>query len=312
MGLMVRDKRFPSANGIFDIHYRIWQPDEVRGAVQIMHGMAEHIERYDSFAKFLASNGILVFGMDASGHGKSVRRDEPLGYFGEKDGWDHLIADNKTLHDTVLKEYPSVPCILFGHSMGSFLARSYAGRMGYDYEGFVFSGTSGKNWALPFGKCIAKAAIKRGEGKKPNKKLDSLSFGSYNKRFCPARTPFDWLSRDTAEVDRYVEDPLCGFVFTSYGFYDLFTGMKEISDFNWAKRVPNRPVFLLSGEQDPVGNFGKGVRQVDHWLARSGHRTCVKLYPQGRHEMLNETNREEVYHDVLLFTETVIASGEVE
>lgn len=312
MNVQVRDKRFPSASGICDVRYRVWKPDEVRACVQIMHGMAEHIERYDDFARFLCDHGILVFGMDDPGHGKSIPADGSLGYFGRESGWDNLIKDNKTLHDLVLKEYPSVPRILFGHSMGSFLARSYAGRTGYDYEAFIFSGTAGKNIAIPIAKLIARNAIRSGEGLLPNRQLDQLSFGSYNKAFSPSRTEFDWLSRDKALVDKYVEDPLCGFTFTSYGFYDLFCGMQEISNLNWAKRVPNRPIFLLSGEQDPVGNNGKGVKQVARWLSKSGHTVCMKLYPEGRHEMLNELNREEVYGDVLLFIETVAANGEVE
>ena len=216
------------------------------------------------------------------------------------------------MHDLVLADYPSVARILFGHSMGSFLARTYAGRMGVDFDAFVFSGTAGTNPALPVAKMIAKSAIKKGKGKQPNEQLNALSFTAYNKKFKPARTECDWLSRDTANVDRYVADPLCGFVFTSNAFFDLFTGLQEVSNLNWAKRVPNRPIFLMSGSNDPVGNMGKGVKQVEKWLLKSGHNVTTKLYPEGRHEMLNETNRSEVYNDVLLFIETVCASGELQ
>lgn len=312
MGIVVKDKHFPSSTGICDVRYRIWAPQEPQACVQIIHGMAEHIERYHDFATFLAENNILVFGMDLPGHGKSVGKDQPLGYFGDQNGWDHLIQDNKTMHDQVMADYPSVACILFGHSMGSFLARTYAGRMGVDFDAFVFSGTAGANPALPIAKAIAKSAIKKGKGKEPNNQLNNLSFGAYNKKFKPARTECDWLSRDTANVDRYVADPLCGFVFTSCAFFDLFTGLQEISNLNWAKRVPNRPIFLLAGNNDPVGNMGKGVKQVNNWLLKSNHSVTMKLYPEGRHEMLNETNRDEVYRDVLLFIETVCASGEMQ
>lgn len=311
MGIVVKEKHFPSSTGICEVYYRIWAPAEPRACVQIIHGMAEHIDRYHDFATFLAENDILVFGMDLPGHGKSVGKDQPLGYFGESNGWDHLIQDNKTMHDAVMKDYPSVACILFGHSMGSFLARTYAGRMGVDFDAFVFSGTAGANPALPIAKMIAKSAIKKGQGKAPNEKLNKLSFGAYNKKFKDARTEYDWLSRDTASVDKYVEDPLCGFCFTSCAFFDLFTGLAEVSNLNWAKRVPKRPIFLMSGTNDPVGGMGKGVRQVDQWLEKSEHNVTMKLYPQGRHEMLNETNRAEVYNDVLLFIETVCANGEL-
>ena len=312
MGIVVRDKKFPSATGICDVRYRIWAPDEPRACVQIIHGMAEHIERYHDFAMFLAENGFLVYGMDLPGHGKSVGDGQPLGYFGDKDGWDNLIKDNKTMHDTVMKDHPSLACILFGHSMGSFLARTYAGRMGVDFDAFIFSGTAGANPALPIAKLLAKSAIKKGKGNVANDSLNKLGFGAYNKQFKDPRTEFDWLSRDTANVDRYIEDPLCGFVFTSCAFYDLFTGLGEVSNLNWAKRVPNRPIFLLSGSNDPVGANGKGVRQVNQWLLKSGHKVTMKLYPEGRHEMLNETNRKEVYSDILLFIETVCTAGEKE
>lgn len=312
MGIVVRDKKFPSSTGICDVRYRIWTPDEPHACVQLIHGMAEHIERYHDFAMFLAENGILVFGMDLPGHGKSVGPDQPLGYFGDQNGWDHLIEDNKTMHDAVMKDYPSLACILFGHSMGSFLARTYAGRQGVDFDAFVFSGTAGANPALPIAKMIARSAIKKGKGKLPNEQLNQLSFGTYNKKFKNPRTEYDWLSRDNESVDRYVADPLCGFVFTSHAFFDLFTGLSEISDLNWAKRVPKRPVFLMSGSDDPVGGMGKGVRQVARWLEKSGHSVSMKLYPQGRHEMLNELNKKDVYGDVLLFIETVCAGGELQ
>lgn len=308
----VREKHFPSATGICEIRYRIWQPESPRICLQIIHGMAEHIARYEEFAAFLAENGILVYGMDLAGHGKSIREGEPYGYFGEKNGWNNLIEDNMIMHDQVLKDYPSLPRVLLGHSMGSFLARTYAGVKGSDFDAFIFSGTAGGNPAIPIAKLIAKLAIKKGQGKQPNLTLNSLGFGAYNKQFQPQRTDFDWLSKNTDSVDAYVADPLCGFVFSSYAFYDLFTGLSEISSRNWAERVPKKPILLISGGKDPVGGNGKGVQQVMKWLKATGHDPCLKLYPDGRHEMLNETNREEVYNDVLLFLETVAASGEVE
>ena len=312
MAVTVREKHFPSSTGICEIRFRIWQPDEPRICLQIIHGMAEHIARYNDFASYLASNGVLVYGMDLPGHGKSIREGEAYGYFGEKNGWDHLVEDNMTMHDTVLKDYPSLPRVLMGHSMGSFLARTYAGRRGTDFDAFIFSGTAGANPAIPIAKMLARHAIRKGNAKKPDERLNSLGFGAYNKQFQPARTDFDWLSRNTESVDAYVSDPLCGFVFPSAGFYDLFTGLGQITGKKWAECVPKRPILLFSGDHDPVGNNGKGVRQVEKWLVQTGHEPCVILYPGGRHEMLNEINREDVYRDVLLFLESLAASGEIE
>ena len=313
MGISIREKHFPSSTGICEIRYKIWLPDEPRICVQIIHGMAEHISRYDKFARFLAENGVLVFGMDLAGHGKSLGDNQPLGFFGESNGWDHLIEDNITMHDAVLKDYPSLPRVLLGHSMGSFLARTYAGRRGSDFDAFIFSGTAGGNPAIPIAKLLAKSTIKKGKGKQPDLTLNSLSFGAYNKAFKPNRTDFDWLSRDNQSVDDYIADPLCGFPFTTYAFLDLFNGLSEIAGKTWAQRVPNKPIMLLSGDQDPVGGNSKGVKQVYKWLNKTGHnKMCLKLYQNGRHEMLNELNKEDVYKDVLLFLESRAASGEVE
>lgn len=310
MKVTLREKRFPSATGLCDIRYRMWIPEEPHAAVQIAHGMAEHIDRYHAFASFLAENGVLVYGNDHAGHGKSLAPNGILGYFGAQNGWDALVQDMRTLRDIVKAEYPALPYILLGHSMGSFLARTYAGRDGRDFDAFIFSGTAGKNPALGVAKLIAKRNIKKTGGDKPDQMLYDLSFGSYNKAFRPNRTTVDWLSRDDAMVDLYVADPLCGFPFTTCGMRDVFDGLTEISNIDWARRVPDRPILMLSGAMDPVGGKGKGVKQVFDWLTKTGRRAECKLYDGGRHEMLNELNREEVYHDILLFINTVEAMGE--
>lgn len=312
MKITFREKRFPSSGGLCDCRYRMWIPEEPRIALQVTHGMAEHIDRYDTFAKFLAENGVLVYGMDLVGHGKSINNNAPQGYFAEKDGWDVLIRDMRLLHDLVRTDYPALPFILMGHSMGSFLARTYASRDGQDFDAYIFSGTAGKNPALGIGKFLAKREIKKTGGKIPSELLFKLSFGAYNNAFKPNRTENDWLSRDEAEVDQYCADALCGFQFTSSAMYEVFCGMGEVTGKKWAQQVPKKPIFVFSGECDPVGNNGKGVKQVVSWLRSTGHDIEFKLYENGRHEMLNETNRDEVYNDVLLFAETVAAQGELE
>jgi alpha-beta hydrolase superfamily lysophospholipase len=310
MKVTLREKKFPSATGLCDIRYRMWIPEEPRAALQLTHGMAEHIDRYEDFAKFLSENGILVYGQDHASHGKSWKEGMPRGFFGRENGWDALVQDMRTLKDLVSKEYPGLPYILLGFSMGSFLARTYAGRDGTDFDAYIFSGTAGRNPVLGIAKLIARREIKKNGGVQPSLTLYKLSFGSYNKAFQPNRTEADWLSRDTAAVDAYNADDQCGYPFTAYGMLDLFNGLSEISGIEWARRVPKRPIFIFSGGEDPVGGKGKGVKQVYGWLKETGHEAEMKLYPGARHEMLNELNKDEVYKDVLLFIDTVEARGE--
>ncbi|MEA4913915.1 MAG: alpha/beta fold hydrolase [Christensenella sp.] len=311
MKFTLREKRFPSATGLCDIRYRMWVPEDPHAALQITHGMAEHIDRYDEFASFLAENGVLVYGNDIASHGKSIVAGIPKGYFGEKNGWDAIVKDMQTMRELVKKDFPAIPFILMGHSMGSFLARTYAGRYGEDFDAYIFSGTAGANPVLGIGKWIAKREIKKNGGKLPSETLFKMSFGSYNNAFKPNRTVNDWLSRDEAKVDAYVADENCGFPFTAYGMYDVFTGLTEISNEKWAKRVPNKPILVFSGAMDPVGSNGKGPKQVHGWLTKTGHDAELKLYEGGRHEMLNEINRKDVYGDVLLFINAVEAMGEM-
>jgi len=312
MRIKVKERRFPSATGICQCRYCMWIPEEVRAVVQLTHGMAEYIDRYDAFARFLASNGILVYGQDHAGHGKSIGEDQPKGYFGTENGWDALVQDMRILRDLVKKEYPAVPFVLFGHSMGSFLARTYAGRDGNDFDAYIFCGTAGSNPALPIAKLIAKQQIRSVGGKNPSMLLEKLAFGSYNKPFRPNRTDKDWLSANTDNVDRYVADENCGFIFTSTGMRDLFVGLSEVSRKKWAASVPNRPILNIAGELDPVGSMGKGVQQVTRWLRKTNHTVEEIMYPAMRHEILNETDHEIVYRDILLFIETVAAMGERE
>lgn len=312
MKFTLREKRYPSATGLCDIRYRMWIPEDPQAALQITHGMAEHIDRYDEFASFFAENGVLVYGNDIVSHGKSISSGMPKGYFGEQNGWDAVVQDMRTLRDLVKNEFKGIPFILLGHSMGSFLARTYAGRDGADFDAFIFSGTAGANPVLAIGKLIAKSEIKKTGGKVPSITLFNMSFGSYNKAFQPNRTTNDWLSRDEAKVDLYVADENCGFPFTAHAMLDVFTGLSEISSEKWAARVPKRPILMLSGAKDPVGNSGKGVKQVYGWLVKTGHEAELKLYENGRHEMLNEINRKDVYGDILLFVNAVEAMGEIE
>ncbi len=304
--MKTQEFRYASATNLGECFSMLWLPDtRPRAVVQIAHGMAEHIGRYAPFAEYLCENGFAVAANDHAGHGQSADL-AVKGYFGEQNGWSSVVADMKALHDHAAVLMPGIPYILFGHSMGSFLARSYAARYPQDISALILSGTAGKNPAAGIGSLVAIREKKRNGVKKPSEQLNNLSFGSYSKPFLPSRTMFDWLSRDKEQVDRYIEDPLCGFVFTAEGFFDLLSGIREISSASWAKKVPNVPIYLFSGEKDPVGNNGKGVKQVAKWLKDTGHTVTLKLYPEGRHEMLNEINRTEVYQDVLRFLSGVV------
>ncbi|MFE8700608.1 alpha/beta hydrolase [Cytobacillus sp. FJAT-54145] len=270
--------------------------------VQIAHGMAEHIERYDAFAKYLLSKQIFVYGNDHRGHGRTGQERNRPGYFADKEGFHFVVEDMSNLTDIIEKDYPEVPVILFGHSMGSFLARRYIQLYGERIAGVILSGTGGDPGILgKIGRVIASREIKKHGRETPSPLLNKLTFGSNNKSFRPNRTEFDWLTRDTIEVDKYMEDPLCGGVFTAGFFRDLFDGLELINRKDNIRRIPKElPIFLLSGAKDPIGNHTKGVLSTYHAFKEAGLKDVTyKFYEEGRHEMLNETNREEVYEDIV-------------
>ena len=280
-----------------------WLPDSKPvAAVQISHGMAEHAARYERFAEALTKAGFAVYANDQRGHGKTAGSLEAVGWIAEKDGSDLVLDDMHRLTDTIKKENPGVPLFLFGHSMGSFLSRSYIGRWGGELKGVVLSGTGGNPGLLgKVGIMVAGLEKALRGGKAKSQLMTSLSFGAYNKPFKPNRTDFDWLSRDNAEVDKYVADPYCGGVFSA-GFWNDF--LKELGSLyrpDYLSRIPkDLPVYLFSGEKDPVGNNAKGVNEVYDSYKKAGIKdVTMKIYPDGRHEMLNETNRTEVFKDVI-------------
>ena len=279
----------------------LWEPGgKPLGIVVIAHGMAEHIARYDGLGQSLARAGFLAAGFNHLGHGKEA---PVLGWFSETDGWGKVVEDLHAVLQAMSVRWPGVPRVLLGHSMGSFLAREYVLRYPEGLNALVLSGTGWHSRA----KCLSGLMLARlvcffGFTRKASGFLDKMAFSSNNKPFrSPGGTAFDWLSRDKAEVEKYVRDPLCGFAFTGGGFRDMFTGLLALTDLGRLKALPaDLPVYLLSGGDDPVGGKGAGVRQVASQYQAAGlTRVDMKIYSGARHELFNEVNREEVRSDLI-------------
>ena len=301
------DSTFLSCNGKTQIHVRRCTPEgRIVGVVQIAHGIAEHIERYDDFASFLAGNGFLVVGNDHLGHGKSISDESDLGFFAENGGWQLVVGDMRKLYESTHAEFPDVPYFLFGHSMGSFLSRTYIIKYPKGLDGVILCGTGQQIPPIvASGKLLGRQVRRRGV-RYQSELINQVAFGSYNNRIKARRTAYDWLSRDSAVVDRYIEDPLCGFIPTVELFLDMLEGIEFIGAQKNIKRMdPSLPIFLISGEQDPVGEYGKGVLRVYKAFLSAGMTGVImKLYPECRHELLNELNRDEVMADILGWLKT--------
>ncbi|MFD1780669.1 alpha/beta hydrolase [Fredinandcohnia salidurans] len=298
------DFTFLTNDGV-TIFYKKWETESnttPKGVIQIAHGMAEHIERYDLFAEALIQEGYVVYGNDHRGHGKTGKNANLMGFFAEENGFDLVVEDMLQLTNIIKKDYPNKPIFLFGHSMGSFLTRRHIQTHGDQLAGVILSGTGGNPGLIgQIGMGIAKLEMKR-KGKRTSSSLmNKLTFGSYNKAFAPTRTEFDWLSRDDSVVEKYIEDPLCGGIFTAGFFYDLVSGVANVNKHSENHKIPkDLPMYFLSGDQDPVGNFSKGILQAaDMYIKLGIEDVTVKLYENSRHEILNELNKEEVFTDVI-------------
>lgn len=297
----MRTDHYYASCGKGQIHYCKWTPEgEIKGIVQIVHGIAEHVARYDGFASWLNTRGYLVVAEDHMGHGDSRSEDTVQGYF--HGGWVAAVEDTYQLMKDTMAAHPGVPYVLFGHSMGSFMARTILCK--YPDSGITAAIICGTGWqptfALPALIRVMEGICRKEGEETASEKLDSMIFGGYNKAFAPARTPKDWLTRDEAVVDAYVADPGCGFVASCGLLRDMMQGIYYIQQKKHLTGMKKHlPVLFIAGGMDPVGANGKGVQQAAKEFKKAGMiNVACKIYPDCRHEILNELNKQEVYEDV--------------
>ncbi len=297
---------YPSC-GAGQIHACRWVPEgDIKGIVQIVHGIAEHTGRYDDFAAYLNSHNILVVAEDHMGHGSSIGVGGIQGYF--HGGWHRAVEDSYALMKQTMAEHPGVPYTLLGHSMGSFMARTLL--IDYPNSGIASCILSGTAWQpgglLAVAEPMCKLFCIGANEQKPCPALQNIVFGGYNKRIEDPATPYDWTSSDSERVQAYADDPLCGFTATAGLLRDLMKGLKYIQKKeNLKKMKKTLPVLFAAGEEDPVGAYGKGVKQAFDAFQKQGMTAAeIKLYPAMRHEILNETGRETVYEDLRTWAES--------
>ena len=303
---------YKSSDGKTQIRAMRWDPEgKPKGILQIIHGMVEFIERYDGFATFMAEHGWLVTGEDHLGHGKSVVDEDHHGFFG-KEGNACIIADIHHLRKMIHEEFPDVPYTMLGHSMGSFLIRQYITEQDADYakglSGVIVMGTGWQpNAVLHFGKLVARMNGLKKVGARA-KLIDKLSFGDNLKKIENPKYVADWLTKDEEIVKWYMNEPWCQFNFTPNGYFHMFDGMLKAHDKKRMSKLPaHLPILITSGAEDPVGAWGEGVRKA--FMVYSENTPCdvsIKIYDDDRHEILNETDKDQVYEDMLEFLDDCV------
>lgn len=321
MDIKCTQNMFQSANGSSSITYYIMVPKgaethgalqadaEIRGIIQISHGMCEYFSRYTAFAKYLCSLGFIVCGHDHLGHGASVARESQLGFFAPQSGWKYLLEDMHTLTELVRARYPHLPYFLFGHSMGSLVARLYLPAYGAQIDGCILCGTVGPT---PFANAGIRFADTVAHSKGMTYRsalLSRLAFGHFNRKFPRDTAAFSWLTRDPHIVELYQSDDKCNFVFTATGFRDLFNLVLRANHSRCFRNTPHDlPILLLAGDNDPVGGYGEGVRTVAKMYQAAGQKDVdVIFYREGRHELINELNHLDVFGDISRWLEARLA-----
>lgn len=282
-----------------DIFLNIWNNvSNPKGVVQIFHGMAEHSNRYDDFACFLNQKGYIVYANDHRGHGNSLGQNDVLGYIGEN-GFYNIVEDEKIISEMIRREYKGLHLYVFAHSFGSFIGQEYIIRYSKDINGIILSGSAKQDGLdVKAANILASIQNKFFDDTLEAKLIDKLSFGSFNNKVDNKRTKFDWLSRDNIEVDKYIEDELCGYISPTNFYYNLFRGFKELYRKDRLNNIKKTlPILVLSGNMDPVGKYGRSVKKLySQYNDLNIEDVSLKLYDGGRHELLNEENKEDVYN----------------
>ena len=304
------DFAFQTVDGA-KLHVSGWVVQNPKAIVQILHGMAEYGSRYARLAQALAASGYTVYAHDHRGHGQSIPKGAPPGHMADSDSWNRIVEDAHGVNREIAKRHRDVPIIMLGHSMGSFVLQQLLFEHPNDMVAAALSGSSGKPPPIAvIGKLVARIERARVGKSKPSPVLQKLTFGEYNKPFEPARTEFEWLSRDPEEVDKYVADPLMGFPVSTQTWIDLLGALDRIAKPSNVAKVPKgKPLYLFAGDQDPVGDNGKGMKNLyDAYKRAAIFDVRLKLYPGARHETLNETNRQEVTDDLIAWCDEIVAA----
>ncbi|WP_192562142.1 alpha/beta hydrolase [Pseudomonas gozinkensis] len=306
---MIHDIFWLDASDRSRLFVNLWLPNSpLKAVILLAHGMAEHSARYARLAEAFCAEGYGVYAPDQRGHGKTADHGT-LGHFADDDGWCKVVGDLASLNQFLGQRHPGVPIVLLGHSMGSYIAQAYLLHHSASLHGAILSGSNFQPVALyRAARQIARFEKLRQGAKGRSALIEWLSFGSFNKAFKPAHTAFDWLSRDPAEVDRYANDPLCGFRCTNQLWIDLLGGLQQISKAsNLAQIDPGLPLLVIGGECDPVSE-GKRLTDLANALRTAGSQNLqLKIYPQARHELFNESNRDEVTADVLAWIDQALS-----
>ncbi|MDD4066888.1 MAG: alpha/beta hydrolase [Clostridia bacterium] len=308
MEYMVEDVSYLSSNQINYIKGKIYIPktDNIKGIIQVVHGMSEYFGRYIKFVEYMIDQGYIVCGHDHLGHGTTVTNPEDYGYFANKYGYNCLIRDTYFLTKIVKEKYPNLKYTILGHSMGSFITRCYMYTYGNDVDNVIISGTMGPIKVIDAGILLTEGIIKRKGERYRSKKIMKLAFKALNIKIKFSRTQYDWVSRDIYIDKAYSNDKFGNIIFTASGFRDLFKLVKFANYKMSIQRMrKDLPIFIISGDKDPIGNYGKGVTKVYEVLKEAGCNAKIKLYKNGRHEMLNEINADRVYKDILSWIEEV-------
>ena len=303
MNVQIINKSVLSSDGVHTLNGKVYIPDgDVKGYFHVVHGMTEHIGRYDEFLKEIAKCGYIAFAFDNLGHGFTAKDKSELGYIAKKGGYKLLGKDVSIFYNAVRQQYGDYPYFLMGHSMGSFIVR-YAVAHGANPQKLIAMGTGGKNPLAGIG-LVAVKILKIFKGDRHvSKFMDKVAFGSYNKNFIAEGSKRSWLTSDISLREKYDKDEYCNYRFSLSAMQDLITINKEVNSAKWYKMFPkNVHVLLISGENDPVGKYGKGVLEVNNLLIKNGCSSTIKLYKNMRHEIFSEPLvKKEVVKDVIEF-----------